>query len=301
MSNNVYERQVALLISVIPEIADDPLLALHGGTAINLFLRDMPRLSVDIDLTYVPIEDRDTSFKNIANSLQEITERINKRVPSAKVEHKINAHKLLVSNHEAFIKVEVNQIVRGVLDEVEEKQLCEKAQNQFDAFCAINIVPHGQLYGGKICAGMDRQHPRDIFEVKHLLASEGFTQKVKEGFLFRLLSSERSVHDVLFPTRLDQRKAMDNQFTGMTAEAFTYEEYEAVRETMIRAVQQSLTDQDKRFILGVKNAEPDWSIYPFGDYPSILWKQQNLQKLKQSNPAKHMELYNALQRELDGI
>lgn len=301
MSNNIYHRQVALLISVIPEIAIDPHFALHGGTAINLFVRDMPRLSVDIDLTYVPLEDRETSFKNITQGLQEITTRIIKRLPSVKVEHKIDAHKLLIANNEAVIKVEVSQIVRGILGKIEEHPLCEKTQERFEAFCTINIVPHGQLYGGKVCAAMDRQHPRDIFDIKYLLASEGFTQAVKEGFLFRLLSSERSVQDVLFPNRIDQRKAMDNQFIGMTDESFTYEEYESVRETMIQTVHRSITEADKKFILGVKNAEPDWSIYELGDYPSIMWKQQNLQKLKQKNPEKHKELYNTLKRKLDNL
>lgn len=301
MSSNVYDRQAALLISVIPEIAVDSRFALHGGTAINLFVRNMPRLSVDIDLTYVPIEDRETSFKNITQGLQEISSRITKRLPGVKIEHKTNTHKLLVANNAAIIKVEVSQIVRGVLSELEEKPLCEKAQELFDAFCVIKTVPHGQLYGGKVCAGMARQHPRDIFDVKHLLASEGITQAVKEGFLFRLLSSERAIQDVLFPNRLDQRKAMDNEFSGMTEEPFTYEEYEEVRENMIQAVLQSITKEDKAFILGVKNAEPDWSAYPFGDYPSIIWKQHNLQKLKQNNPAKHKERYDALKRKLDEL
>lgn len=60
-----YKHQVSLLLQVLPEVAKEPVFALHGGTAINLFVRDMPRLSVDIDLTYTPIEDRKTSFKNI--------------------------------------------------------------------------------------------------------------------------------------------------------------------------------------------------------------------------------------------
>jgi hypothetical protein len=274
---------------------------MHGVTAINLFIRDMPRLSVNIDLTYVPLENRETSFENIALALQDAKGRIIKRLPAVKVEHKTEAHKLLVANNEATIKVEVSQIIRGVIGEVEEKPLCEKAQERFDAFCSINVVPNGQLYGGKVCAAMDRQHPRDIFDVKHLLANEGFTQAIKEGFLFRLLSSERAVQDVLFPNRLDMRKAIDNQFTGMTEEPFDYDEYEAVRETMIQIVQQSITDEDKAFILSVKNAEPDWSLYPFGRYPSIMWKQQNLQKLKENNPKKHQELYHGLEQKLNNL
>ena len=51
----VYRRQVQLLIRVLPSIAEEACFALKGGTAINLFVRDMPRLSVDIDLTYLPV------------------------------------------------------------------------------------------------------------------------------------------------------------------------------------------------------------------------------------------------------
>lgn len=50
--NDKYNHQVRLLLAVLPEIAKEHCFALHGGTAINLFIRNMPRLSVDIDLTY---------------------------------------------------------------------------------------------------------------------------------------------------------------------------------------------------------------------------------------------------------
>ena len=301
MINKTYSRQAALLISVIPDIAADQRLALHGGTAINLFVRDMPRISVDIDLTYVPLEDREISFRNISEALEEMRTRIEKRLPGIRIEHKEDTHKLLVANKDAVIKVEVSQIVRGVLSPVTEKPLCEKAQTQFDTFCAISVVPDGQLYGGKVCAAMDRQHPRDIFDVKHLMQNEGFTQAIKEGFLFRLLSSERPVQDVLFPNLQDQRQVMDNQFTGMSDEPFTYAEYEQVRETMVETVQHAITEEDKAFLLGVKNAQPDWSVYHFGEFPSIRWKQQNLEKLKANNPAKHRELYDSLKKRLDAM
>jgi predicted nucleotidyltransferase component of viral defense system len=301
MSNNHYHKQVALLISVIPEIALDPRFALHGGTAINLFHRDMPRLSVDVDLTYIPIEDRETSFTNISVALTNIKSTIEKRLQGSRVEHKVELHKLLVSHNDAIIKIEVSQIVRGTLGAVTEKMLCKKAQEKFDTFCSINIVPNGQLYGGKVCAAMDRQHPRDIFDVKHLMQREGFTKEIKEGFLFRLLSSDRSIQDVLFPNLQDQRLAMSNQFAGMSEEDFSYEEYEFVRATMIKTVQASITAEDKLFIIGFKDVIPDWSIYNFEAYPSIKWKLQNLEKIKASNPAKHKELYTLLKSKLDAI
>ena len=210
MSNNNYQKQVALLIRVIPEIALDPRFALHGGTAINLFHRDMPRLSVDIDLTYIPIEERTTSFNNITQALMKIKASIEKRLQGSRVEHKVETHKLLVSHNDAMIKIEVSQIVRGVLAPVEEKILCEKAQIMFDSFSTINVVPKGQLYGGKVCAAMDRQHPRDIFDIKLMFQNEGFNREIKEGFLFRLLSSDRSIQDILFPNLRDHRLAMSN-------------------------------------------------------------------------------------------
>ena len=301
MSNNNYHKQVALLIKVIPEIALEPRFALHGGTAINLFDRDMPRLSVDIDLTYIPIEDRETSFTNISVALTNIKSSIEKRLQGSRVEHKVELNKLLVSYNNAMIKIEVSQIVRGVLGAVTEKILCKKAQEKFDTFCSINVVPKGQLYGGKVCAAMDRQHPRDIFDVKQLLQREGFTQEIKEGFLFRLLSSDRSIQDVLFPNLQDQRLAMTNQFAGMSEEQFTYEEYEFVRETMVKTVQASITAADKLFILGFKDVIPDWSIYNFETYPSIKWKLQNLEKIMTTKPAKHKELYDSLKKKLDAI
>jgi predicted nucleotidyltransferase component of viral defense system len=301
MNNNSYHNQASLLLRVIPEIAKDTRFALHGGTAINMFVRNMPRLSVDIDLTYLPIENREQSFETICVALLKICERIKSRFPELQIQHKIEIHKLIIANRDAIIKVEVSPIIRGSLGVVTEMQLCEKAQNTFDTFCSIQIVSSGQLYGGKVCAAMDRQHPRDFFDVKYLLQHEGFTPAIKEGFLFRLLSSERSIQDVLFPKLQDQRLAFKNQFSGMSAESFSYEEYEQIRENLIQKVHHSLTDTDKTFLVSVKNAEPDWSRYDFQKFPSIQWKQQNLIKIKAANPLKHKELTDSLRKKLDSI
>jgi hypothetical protein len=301
MNNNSYHNQASLLLRVIPEIAKDKRFALHGGTAINMFVRDMPRLSVDIDLTYLPIEGRKQSFETISAALWELSERLRSRFPDWHLQHKTEIHKLIIANRDAIVKVEVSPIIRGSLGMVTEIQLCEKAQNTFDTFCSILIVSSGQLYGGKVCAAMDRQHPRDFFDVKYLLQNEGFTPAIKEGFLFRLLSSERSIQDVLFPKLQDQRLAFKNQFTGMSAESFSYDEYEQIRETLIQKVHHSLTDTDKTFLVRVKNAEPDWSMYDFQKFPSIQWKQQNLIKIKAANPQKHKELTDSLRKKLDSI
>ena len=301
MASEAYKRQVALLLFVLPEVAKETCLALHGGTAINLFVRDMPRLSVDIDLTYVPIEDRVTSLDNIATTLERIKTNIERIIPDTRVMHRKEVGKLQISGQGVDVKLEVNLISRGLLAAPIKMTLCAKAQSEFDAFCTIHVVPTGQLYGGKICAALDRQHPRDLFDVKYLMGNEGFTKEVKEGFLLRLLSGERPINEVLFPNLQDQRAALDNQFAGMSEEVFDYDEYELVRDRLIKTVHKSLTAEDKQFILSVKNVTPDWSIYNFERFPAIAWKLQNLQKLKDKNSDKHREQYEALEQKLNSI
>ncbi len=289
-----YKSQVSLLLSVLPEVAKETCFTLHGGTAINLFVRNMPRLSVDIDLTYIPVEDRATSFSNISIALLRIKATIEAVVPNVQVIHKEKELKLLIANRQAQIKLEVSQAMRGIVAPASEMELCEKAQNEFDAFCSIPVISLGQLYGGKICAALDRQHPRDLFDVKNLLQNEGFTNEVKTGFLFCLLGSKRPINEMLYPNLQDQRAAMANQFDGMSDEAFTYEDFEATRNLIIQTINEHLTEIDKQFLLSFENGTPDWSLYNFEDYPAVQWKLQNLRKLKEKNAEKHSAQFNKL-------
>lgn len=292
-----YRRQVSLLLGVLPEVAKEESLALHGGTAINLFVRDMPRLSVDIDLTYIPIEDRQTSLANIRASLLRIKASVERVVKNARVTDRTDIGKLLISSQGVVVKLEVNLVNRGSIVTPEPIALCARAQAEFDAFCEIPVVPIGQLYGGKLCAALDRQHPRDLFDVKYLLENEGFSDDVKTGLLLAVLSSDRPIHEVLNPTKLDQRNTFENHFVGMTVEEFTYDEFEEARDTLIETINKDLTDEDRDFILSVKRLAPRWGIYDFTAFPSVQWKIQNLQRLKETNDAK----YNEQLRELEKV
>jgi hypothetical protein len=178
--------------------------------------------------------------------------------------------------------------------------VCKKVQDIYGAFVAMPIVPLGQLYGGKICAALDRQHPRDLFDVKLLMENEGFSDEVRTGFLLCLLCSDRPINEVLVPNFQDQRQAMENQFAGMSDVKFTYDDFERTREQLVETVNKSLTPKDKEFLLSVKNCEPDWSIYDFERFPAVQWKLHNLRKLKESNPDKHKQLYEALKEKLEG-
>lgn len=296
-----YKNQVKLLLSIIPEIAKENCFALHGGTAINLFIRNMPRLSVDIDLTYLPLENFEISRSNINAALQRIMGSIIKILPEVKINYEERNSKLYVSIKGVLVKVEVNLTGRGSLHAPVMMDLCEKAQEEFDAFVTMSVLPRGQIFGSKICAALDRQHPRDLFDVSYLLNNEGITTEVKEGFLFYLLGHGRPINEVLSPNWKDQQQAIETQFAGMSVDNFSYENYRQTREALLNAIHKSLTASDKKFLLGFKNLKPDWTIYDFERFPSIEWKIENLKKLKANNPEKHAKLFEAFKQTLDNF
>ena len=293
--NEAYKKQLGLLLEVLPEVAKEECFAMHGGTAINLFVRDMPRLSVDIDLTYVEIAERNETLEGINAALLRIKERIEALRPSIRVQHKDKVCKLQLDEHGVLIKIEVNMVGRGLLGEPNKAPLCEAAQEQFDAFCAMPLVPLAQLYGGKVCAALDRQHPRDLFDVKLLLENEGFTDEIKQGFILGLVSSNRPTYEMLDPHLLDQRTAFENQFEGMTTIGFSYHDYEATRLQLIETAKASLSDDDKAFLLSLNRLEPDWSIYDYQKFPSVKWKLLNLEKFKSNNPEAYEQQLNELE------
>lgn len=215
--NEAYRQQAKLLLDVLPEVAREICFALHGGTAINLFVLNLPRLSVDIDLTYVEIGERNESLTAINEALQRIKARIAGLRPSIRIQHKADTCKLQIEEQGVNIKIEVNMVGRGLIGEAQQVTLCEAAQTEFDAFCVMPLVPLAQLYGGKICAALDRQHPRDLFDVKLLLEGEGITGDIKRGIIYSLVSSNRPTHELLASNLLDQQAAFENQFEGMSA------------------------------------------------------------------------------------
>ncbi len=291
---DVYKSQVRLLLKTLPEVAKETCFALHGGTAINLFVRDMPRLSVDIDLTYIPIQNRETSERLINDALQRIKINLELLPGNIKVENLKEEAKLLVKNHLSTIKIEVNRTKRGCFAPPQVLELNHVAQEQFDSFCTVAVVDKCHLYGGKICAAIDRQHPRDLFDIRYMLDTEGFTDEIKKGFLFYLISGDRPISELLFPHLPDKSLIFANKFDGMTYDDFTYQDYEQSRLRLLDAIKEHLNNEDIRFLLSIKKGEPEWDIYNFKEFPAVQWKLQNIIALKANNPTKHSQLYEQL-------
>ena len=299
MVESVYRQKVDLLLRLMPLVMGEGVFAVHGGSAINLFVLDVPRYSVDIDLTYIPLKPREESLLDITAHLQSIATKGARHLRGLHVVHNRATCKLLCEYHGYQVKIEVNFTKRGIIGgEVLTLPLCEKAQEEFGVYCEATIVPLTLLYGGKIAAALSRQHPRDLFDVKHMQIP---MRDVREGLLFCLLGSDRPIHESIAPTLLDQREAKSNQFDGMTDMVFTYEDYEAMREKLVADVREMLTEDDKRFLVGFERCEPKWEGYEFAyfrDYPSVQWKLLNLAKLRNTNPAKLMEEAEKLEKVL---
>ena len=294
-----YRKQVALLIRIMPAVYKIKEFAVHGGTAINLFHRNLLRYSVDIDVTYIPIENRQQSLASINQKLLEVKKNIEKTIPGIVVKHKPDVWKLLCTLGDATVKIEVNATKRGIIGDVVELPLCEKARNEFSMGCKARTVSFSQLYGGKITAALSRQHPRDLFDCKYM-ELQSFDD-VKNGFMLCLLGSDKPIIESLQPNDIDQTEALENQFQGMTETPFGYEDYLESRTALLSLVNGGLTITDKEFLLSFEQGEPDWQKCCAGDlsqYPSVQWKLLNIGKLKESNPVKFEQGVNKLRRYL---
>ncbi|MCB9027107.1 MAG: nucleotidyl transferase AbiEii/AbiGii toxin family protein [Bdellovibrionaceae bacterium] len=302
MNKNIFEKQVQLMLECFPQIFPSPIFALKGGTAINFFERNMPRLSVDIDLTYLPLKDRSTSLQEIGTELKDIAYKINKNLSSTSAVVNSTGNKIIVSREGVDVKIEPNFVLRGSLFPVRVMEICEKAQKQFEFAYDVPVLSFEDLYGGKICAALDRQHPRDLFDVKYLFENKGITDSLREGFITYLLSHPRPIHEVIHPHELDIEEIYNKEFLGMVKENVPLSDLVEIRKRLIKEINSSLTSKEKEFILSFQDATPDWSKFPhvIKDLPAIKWKLINLEKLKSENTEKHVFMANQLKEKLGG-
>ena len=301
--NSDYFKQVQLLTRILPLVAAETCFALKGGTAINLFIRDMPRLSVDIDLVYLPMDERETALKNIRAALLRISAAIKKAITGVKVQNppeQGDSQRLIVDHNGVKIKIELSPVLRGTVYPVRTMGVTKSVEDNF-GYAEIQVVSLPDLYAGKICAALDRQHPRDLYDVKLLLENEGITEELRKAFLVYLISHNRPMVELLNPNRQDISTLYEENFVGMTQESVTLEELLEVRERLISGLSKALTEPDKKFLISFKAKSPDWAQLGIGgveNLPAVRWKMLNLAKL----PAdKHRQLLAALEKTLSSL
>jgi predicted nucleotidyltransferase component of viral defense system len=297
MRKSPYFEQALLMLRVIPHVSSEECFALKGGTAINLFLRDMPRLSVDIDLAYLPVEDeRDKALANISSALMRIAAAIKKAMPGVKIQEG-RAHgskrigKLVVANESTRIIIEPNEVIRGAVWAPVERELTKRAEEMFELSVTARALSTADLYGGKICAALDRQHPRDLFDIKILLENEGITAEIRKAFVVYLASHDRPISELLDPARKDLRQTYESEFAGMTIDDIRYDDLVSARETLIKTLLTDLTVAEKGFLVSLKEGQPKWELLglkAIEKLPAIQWKLMNIRRIKKDKHAESL-------------
>lgn len=303
--NPAYIQTVNLLLDIAPEVFRTNRFAMKGGTALNLFVQDLPRLSVDIDVVFIDHKPtREAALIEIAEELNRIESAIKVMGYESDIRKTQGDEvKIFIFSPSATVKVEVNFVFRGTVLPTQILSLSTKTQEQFAKNIQIPLLAPSELYGSKLVAAMDRQHPRDFFDVQKMYSSHGLTLDILDCFVVYLAGHNRPVHEVLFSKPQIIVEAFKNEFEGMTSEPTSLKELISAQNKLMMEIPQALTSRHRDFLLSLVQLKPDWSLLPFKhiqDMPAIRWKLQNLNNLKSKNPAKfelqHIELEARLQK-----
>jgi hypothetical protein len=298
MEETLYLRQARLVLKILPLIERYTIFALKGGTAINFFIRDLPRLSVDIDLTYTPFDDRATALAAIDAALEGLKDDIERLIPNSVVMTKRlqgGIVTLMVKADGVMVKVEPNLILRGTIFEPARLSLKKRVEELFGMLVRARTLAAAEIYGGKICAALDRQHPRDLFDIKLLLDDEGLTDAIRKSFIVHLVSHDRPMAELLDPNFADLKKAFTADFEGMTLVKVSPEELEEARARLVKAIRKDMTDKERRFILSVKKGDPEWELIELEGVdrlPAVQWKLLNIRKM---DKARHKQALKRLE------
>ena len=306
MIDKAYVDTVRLLLATTPDIFHVSCFALKGGTALNLFVQEMPRLSVDLDVVYVPHDTaRRAALEEIAGALDAAQKRLAALgIASELIRTKAGDEvKLLIHRDRSQVKVEVNHVFRGTVLPVETRRLVKSARDLFTTELSAPTLAVPELYGSKLVAAMDRQHPRDLYDVHGMYQSRGLSADIVECFVCYLAGHNRPIHEVLFSRDSDMATAFEKEFAGMSVGPISLEELMVTRERLRRELPAALTDAQRRFLLSLANAEPEWGLMAcphLSELPALRWKLQNLAKLKKTNAQKFQQQAGALRERLEG-
>lgn len=297
MNDTFYFKQAKLLLNMLRFTNKYFNFALKGGTAINFFVRNLPRLSVDIDLTYVPLQERNQSLQNISHNLERLSQDIRHAFPIMKVvvnrtkdTKTVNA--LIVNQAGITVKIEANLVIRGTVFPTVKRQLCKQAEQKFAVTTTINTLSFGDLYGGKICAALDRQHPRDLYDVHLLLKNEGITEEVRKAFVVYLISHPRPIVELLDPNPQDFREVYFQEFEGMTFDRVPLDDLVETQKYLNQKMKNILTTREKQFLISFKSLAPDCDLLGLEniqELPAVKWKLLNLQKMDKKKHRKALD------------
>lgn len=283
--DKIFKEQADLLITVLGYMEWDQCFALKGGTALNLFFAEMPRLSVDIDLVYLPLNSRKEALPEMKSALTRYKEKFSKVGLQAQMTEGSDDNsigKLIVTRGQVSIKIEPNTIMRGTFYPVGKRSLSKDAGEYFQQEVEVSCLDFRELMAGKLVAMLDRQHPRDIFDMMHFLKNGNTLQDIADIFIVYLFQSNRPFSELLRPNLKDIEQTFKTNFQGMTREKARLDDLVACREKIIKQMPGLLRENYKDLLISVMEGKPEWGRLPYqniGDYPGIRWKLLNINKM----------------------
>jgi predicted nucleotidyltransferase component of viral defense system len=293
--------QSKLVMDVLPFIAQEEIFALKGGTAINFFIRNLPRLSVDIDLTYCPIESRDITLKKSNEAFDRIMDKLKSRLGVHLVLQRDKKSEFIskidIQSEQAQIKIEPNFVFRGTIYPIQEIEVQPRISEILERTVKMQVLSLEDLYAGKMCATLNRQHPRDLFDMKLLLDNEGLSEELRKAFVVYLASDSRPINELLDPNLHDFSLNYKSEFHGMTDMRVETEELMSIRDYFCLNVVSMLSDNERQFLLSLVNIEPKWDLLSLPieikELPSIKFKLMNLERMESKKRQKYA---NALEK-----
>jgi len=233
----------------------------------------------------LPGEDRTVALKHIKEALSRIHDNLLSTIQGLSIhksfDDKSDALRLVVGRGDVHVKIELSPVLRGTVYVPEKREVCALVEDKF-GYVAAPLVSMPDLYGGKICAALDRQHPRDLFDVRLLLENEGITEQIRKATLVYMISHPRPVAELISPHFKDISQIYSNEFVGMTSEGVSLAELEKARESLVSKICQEITDDEKDFLVSFKRGEPDWALLALEGVellPAVRWKQINLNRM----------------------
>ncbi|RKJ99447.1 nucleotidyl transferase AbiEii/AbiGii toxin family protein [Alicycliphilus denitrificans] len=286
-----YTDRVRLLVEILPVLAQEPRFALKGGTAINLFEHGLPRLSVDIDLAWLPVHDYAEDARLIAGALARLADALRARplqlqVQTSAGEGAGTVTRLVASRGRARVQIETTPVMRGTVHPVRNMVVRPRVEEAF-GFAEVQVLDFADLYAGKLAAALSRQHPRDLFDVGLLLEDGRADELLWRTFLVYLTCSPKPAWEMLAPrVPADFAATFDAHFKGMTAEPISAQALLESRERLLARVAEWLDEPSHAFLRSVEDEQPDYGLIGLPHAAELPGVRRKLHNLAQRSAAK---------------
>lgn len=273
---------------------------MKGGTALNFFWFDYPRLSVDLDLVYLPVSSRQTFLAETDHALQRIAARIRQTDPSMTVNFTRHPHsntisKLHCRQHNVEAKVEVALGQR--------QHVFPTVTGEFQPATVADLGPATTLLlsfpetcAGKCHAVLDRLHPRDLFDARTILNEADLTPKVRTAFIVDMLGQGKPIGEMLSPRlKVHGQDAWNSLGRLLPTPVDRQDLFQALADLKHQLVQH-MPSHHRDFLQSFIRGHPDWSLLEIPsvrDFPAVRWRMQNLALV---SPTRRQLLLDKLER-----